>query len=186
MCQMNEVCDLANNRCIECKSDTDCAGQTTNKRCDLRPNAAGLPTGNCEECIETSQCPTAQMCVSNNCQPTCMTDTDCAASGGGNNPYCHPMAKVCGECGTDAHCATNMNNPYCSAAASCEECITDAHCAAQPTQPYCVGNNCSQCMTNAHCTNPMQPYCDGGDCVACRTSADCTAPQTCSNRGVCQ
>jgi Cys-rich repeat protein len=184
MCRSDETCDLPNNRCVECKSDTDCTGQTTNSHCDLQPNAAGLPTGTCEECVETSHCPTGQICVNNNCEPTCATDADCTASGA-NNPYCHPATRICGECGTDAHCASDMANPYCSAEARCEECITDAHCATQPTQPYCVGNNCSQCMTNAQCTDPTLPYCDDGDCVACRTSADCTTPQTCNNRGTC-
>jgi hypothetical protein len=184
MCDSDEVCDLANNRCVECGSDADCADERSDRRCDLRPNLAGIPTGNCEECLETSHCPAGQMCVNENCEPTCTTDMDCSANGG-NNSYCHPTRQICGECGTDAHCASNMNNPYCTPDGDCKECTADSHCATQMAQPYCLRNNCSECMTNAHCADPTQPYCADGECVACRTTADCTSPQICNNNGNC-
>ncbi|HMJ51731.1 MAG TPA: hypothetical protein VK540_06625 [Polyangiaceae bacterium] len=161
-CETNEVCDAPNNRCVDCLGDTDCADETTDKHCDLTPNTAGLPSGSCEECVDASHCVAGEICVNNNCEPTCTTDANCSADGGGNNPYCHPTTKICAECATDAQCAGNTGSPYCTADGDCEECVTDAHC-----------------------TNPMQPFCDDDECVACRTSADCTAPMTCNNQGNC-
>jgi hypothetical protein len=162
MCQASQVCDAPNNRCVECLSNTDCADEMTDKQCDLRPNSAGLPTGQCQECLEAAHCPAGEVCVDNNCEPTCMSDTDCSPDGGGNNPYCHPTTRICGECATDMHCAGQTNQPYCSPSGNCEECLTDANC-----------------------TNPMQPFCDDNECVTCRTSADCTPPMTCNNQGNC-
>ena len=162
MCETNEVCDLPNNRCVDCLSDTDCADETTDKRCDSRPNTAGLPTGSCEECLETSHCPMGENCVNENCEPACTSDANCSADGGGNSPYCHPTIRICTECTTDAQCAGNTGNPFCTPTGDCEECIT-----------------------NAQCTNPAQPFCDDNECVTCRTSADCTPPQTCNNQGNC-
>jgi Cys-rich repeat protein len=159
MCDTGEVCDAANNRCIDCLSDMDCADETTDKRCDLRPNAMGLPTGSCEECTESSHCPTGEVCFEDNCEPACTSDMACATDSG-TPRYCHPTNKVCSECVTDANCPTTQ--PRCTTGGSCEECITDAHC-----------------------TNPMQPYCDDNDCVQCRTTADCPAGQTCNNQGTC-
>lgn len=162
MCETTEICDAPNNRCVECLGDMDCATQTTDKRCDLTPNSAGLPTGRCEECVDNAHCPAGEVCVNNNCEPTCTTDANCSADGGGNNPYCHPTTKICTECTTDAQCAGNTGNPHCTAGGDCEECVTDAHC-----------------------TNPAQPFCDDDECVTCRTSADCTPPLTCNNQGNC-
>jgi len=162
MCETGEVCDLANNRCIDCLGDADCADETTDKHCDLRPNTAGLPTGSCEECIESAHCPAGEICVNENCEPSCTTDANCSTDGGGNSPYCHPTTRICTECTTDTHCAANTANPYCTPGGDCESCITDAHC-----------------------TNAARPYCDDNECVACRTSADCPAPQTCNNQGTC-
>jgi Cys-rich repeat protein len=164
-CDTGEICDLPNNRCIDCLSDADCAAQTTNKRCDLTPNSAGLPTGSCEECLDTTHCPTGEVCINESCEPTCTTDANCASDSGGNNePYCHPTTHICAQCTNDMHCAMDMGDPYCSPEGECETCLTDMHCAATPTTPYCGNNN---------------------NCVACRTSADCTAPMTCSNNGNC-
>lgn len=157
MCDTGEVCDLANNRCIDCLSDTDCADETTDKHCDLTPNSAGLPTGSCEECTASTHCATSEVCFENNCEPACTSDMACATDGGSPR-YCHPTNKVCSECVTDTNCTT--------------------------TQPRCTtGGECVECITDAHCTNPAQPYCDDNDCVQCRTTADCPAGQTCITQG---
>jgi Cys-rich repeat protein len=187
MCQASQVCDAPNNRCVECLSNADCADEMMDKQCDLTPNTAGLPTGQCEECLEAAHCPAGEVCVNNNCEPTCMTDADCSPDGGGNDPYCHPTTRICSECGADTHCANDVGNPFCSPEGNCESCLTDMHCAATPMTPYCNDFNCSECLTDAHCValNPMQPFCDDGDCVTCRTSADCTPPMTCNNQGNC-
>ena len=163
----NNICDATNNRCVDCLNDTDCSVETENKFCDTSLNTAGLPRNACEQCVVDSNCPAGNVCIDNECEPSCTTDAQCARDSGNNpTPFCNPTIKICAECATDAHCMTQMNQPYCSAEGSCEECTTDAHCSSQPTTPFCrlTDNNC----------------------VACRTNADCPAPQTCStNTGRC-
>jgi Cys-rich repeat protein len=162
----NNICDAPNNRCVDCMTDADCAVEPNNPRCDTTPNAAGLPRYACEECADNSHCPAGQVCVDNECEPTCMTDTDCSADGGGQAPHCNPTTKVCAECGSDAHCTGTQT--VCIAG-SCEDCTTDMHCqATQPMTPFCriADNNCVACLTNDHCTPPAtcntQGRCGGG------------------------
>ena len=161
----NDICDLPNNRCVDCMNDIDCAVETTNKWCDTTTlNMAGLPVYSCEECLVTAHCAANQVCIDNNCENTCMTDTECSADGGGNNPRCNPTTRTCAECGSDAHCMGNQ--PYCSNEGNCEECLNDAHCMA---------------------TQPMSPLCRLTDfnCVQCLTSDQCTPPATCGRGGTC-
>jgi len=161
----NDICDLPNNRCVDCMTDADCAVETTNKHCDTSVNPTNmLPRFACEECLDASHCAANQTCSNNNCETRCATDAECSADGGGNNPHCNPTTMVCSECGSDAHCSGNT--PICIPAGTCEECTTDTHCQT---------------------TQPMTPYCRVTDfnCVACLTNDHCTPPATCSTRGSC-
>jgi hypothetical protein len=100
----NTVCDLPNNRCVQCLSDGDCSSQTTNKTCDLRPNMQGLPTGRCIGCLDNSQCAAGSVCIGNACIGKCATDRDCSADGGGQTPRCNPTTNTCVQCISDAQC----------------------------------------------------------------------------------
>jgi hypothetical protein len=163
----NDKCDATNNRCVDCMSDADCAVETTNKRCDTSVNPNNmLPRYACEECLDNSHCMANQVCADNECVPTCTTDAECSADGGGNAPHCNPTTRVCSECGTDAHCTGTQT--VCING-ECEDCTTDAHCmASQPMSPFCrvADNNCVACLTNDHCTPPQtcntQGQCRGG------------------------
>jgi hypothetical protein len=159
----NSVCDAANNRCVQCLSDSDCASQMTNKTCDLRPGMQGLPTGRCIGCIDNSHCAAGSACIGNTCVAGCSTDSDCSADGGGRTPRCNPTTMVCAQCGSDAHC-TSSNARACGPAGTCVQCSIDAHCASNTSRPYCSASN---------------------SCVQCFTDAQCPPPATCNTRGSC-
>ena len=73
----NTICDLANNRCVQCLTDPDCAGQATNKTCDTRPSGMTmLPADRCVQCIDATQCPPGATCsMANTCTTPCGTMT---------------------------------------------------------------------------------------------------------------
>jgi hypothetical protein len=135
-------------------TDMDCAARPNTPHCDTTPNMAGLPRDACVACLDTSQCPTGQVCIGNACQPTCTTDAQCSADGGGMTPHCNSTTSVCAECGADSHCSGMT--PYCIPAGTCEQCLTDAQCATVMNRPLCNPANytCVQCITNAECTPP--------------------------------
>jgi Cys-rich repeat protein len=163
----NDICDLPNNRCVDCMTNADCAVETTNKFCDTSVNpTTTLPRFTCEECLTTADCPMGNVCLGNNCEASCTTDAQCSADGGGNSPHCNPTTKVCAECGSDAHCSGTT--PFCTPDGSCEQCLTDAHCAAQTPRVLCnpTNNTCVQCIDSTQCTPPAtcgrQGTCTGG------------------------
>jgi Cys-rich repeat protein len=127
------ICDSANNRCVECLSDTSCTDPMS-AHCDV----AG---GSCEQCVTDMHCGAGEICQNNSCVPTCATDANCATDGGGRRPYCSAVTKMCVECLTDTNCAGNVSAPFCSASrARCVQCRTDADCSSGLT-----------CSTNGSC-----------------------------------
>ena len=151
----NRVCDLANNRCVQCTSDADCAAnpnQMGNPFCDtVGMNGQGLPNDTCEECITNAQCPAGQVCNNNNCQMTCTTDAECAAA--------NPALPVCNLTAMPAQCVQCLTNTQCAG-------VTDMNGVARP-----------------FCRLPMTQ--NAFSCRACITTADCAAGLTCSNGGNC-
>ena len=167
--QGNTVCDLANNRCVQCLADPDCSGQTTNRTCDTRLTGNGnnrLPTDRCVQCIDNTQCAAGGTCSMNTCiGGSCSTDRDCSPDGGGRTPHCEPTTKTCAQCGADVHCTSPMA-PACGPAGTCVRCTIDAHCATTMT-PYCsLTNTCVQCFSDDQCTPPAtcntRGSCSGG------------------------
>jgi Cys-rich repeat protein len=151
----NRVCDIANNRCVQCTSNADCLAnpnQMGNPFCDtVGTNMAGLPNDTCEECLTNTDCGAGMVCLNNNCQATCASDADCAATP--NTPVCNLTGTPpqCVQCTTNAQCAgvTDMNGvprPFCrlpmtNNAFSCRACITTADCA--PGLTCSNGGNCN-------------------------------------------
>ena len=121
-----------NNRCVQCLTDPDCAGQPTNRTCDTRLTGNGnnrLPADRCVQCIDATQCSPGAACTMNTCVGgSCSTDRDCSPDGGGRTPHCEPTTKTCTQCGADIHC-TSSNAPACGPAGTCVRCTIDAHCA---------------------------------------------------------
>jgi Cys-rich repeat protein len=133
---------------------------------------------------------------------TCLSDTDCRASG---LPRCQPLLQVCVQCVVDADCAgqseskcdqaTNTCTAPCktdkdcappdvcdTSQGACADCLTDVNCAGT-SQPRCMSHECVQCITAQDCTAPMQ--CWQQTCVACVTNADCPAGVVCSTSHEC-
>src|SRR5215471_2431358 len=192
--QNARMCDIANQRCVECLTAADCVGDPQGTVCNTMQ-------GRCRACIVGSTaagetCPAGQACTGNgNCVPTCATDADCAVNaagdaGGNGNIACNTAAtpRVCVECTTNAHCATQMGQPVCNVANNnCVECLTNADCAAVAGQPICDMTNannptCEACVVDADCAGtPATPFCrtqGNNTCVQCRTLADCPAGAT--------
>jgi hypothetical protein len=151
----NRVCDLANNRCVQCQSDGDCAAnpmQMGNPFCDtVGLNGAGLPNDTCEECLTDVQCGTGMVCVNNNCMLNCTTDAQCTAA--------NPMTPVCNTTVTPGQCVQCLNDTQCVG-------VTDGNGVPRP-----------------HCRLPMTN--NANQCRACNTTADCQAGQVCSQGGNC-
>jgi hypothetical protein len=151
----NRVCDLPNNRCVQCTSDANCAAnpmQMGNPHCDtVGLNNAMLPNDTCEECLTDAHCGANMACLNNNCVATCTTDAGCLAAS--------PMTPVCNLAGMPPRCV---------------QCLTDAQCATAVD-----GNG----VPRPHCRLPMTQ--NALTCRACVTAADCMPGQTCSNGGNC-
>lgn len=123
------ICDLANNRCVECLADGDCT-DPMNPHCDPMG-------GTCEVCVVNADCPSGQSCVANNCEQNCTSDAVCQAADAGVN-YCNLTTSLCVECTIDSQCTANT--PFCSAGNACVQCRTDADCPAGRT--CSGGGNC--------------------------------------------
>jgi Cys-rich repeat protein len=151
----NRVCDLANNRCVQCTSDADCAAnpqQMGNPFCDtVGVNMAGLPNDTCEECLNDTQCPAGNVCLNNNCQLNCTSDAQCLAA--------------------------NAATPICNTA------VTPGQCVGCLNDTQCVGVLDMNGVPRPHCRLPMTN--NANTCRACITAADCLPGQTCSNGGNC-
>jgi Cys-rich repeat protein len=151
----NRVCDLTNNRCVQCTSDADCAAnpqQMGNPFCDtVGMNMAGLPNDTCEQCIVDTQCPAGNVCLNNNCRLNCTSDAQCLAA--------------------------NAATPICNTA------VTPGQCVGCLNDTQCVGVTDMNGVPRPHCRLPMTQ--NANTCRACITAADCLPGQTCGNTGNC-
>jgi Cys-rich repeat protein len=150
----NRICDLANNRCVQCTSDTACAAnpnQPGNVYCDtVGTNAAGLPNDTCEECLLDSHCATGMACVNNNCVQTCTTDAECAAS---------PMTPVCNTAAMPGQCVQCLSDTQCAGVVDGNG-VPRPHCRLAGTQN---ANQCRACNTTTDC-QPGETCSNGGNC----------------------
>ena len=156
VCTQNSQCVLASLRCllvagqpgqcVECLSNTDCAG----RRCDV------ANTHRCVECVDNTPCPTtdtshASQCVDNHCQNGCDD----------SNPVCPASTAVGFSC---QNVAGNQ---------LCVDCLVPSDCTT-PGRGFCINNLCRACGSASDCPMAGQ-MCDAitGNCVECRTSTDC-------------
>ena len=170
-----KVCDVSRFKCVACKVDKDCSGQTP--LCDTM-------SGACVACKTDAQCAASDgggRCVAGSC--ACATDQDCASKGAWG-PKCvsYGGGKRCG-CAADADCSSNANGPTCYATVGKCSCTNKSQCAAPTDQcllayPGSKYKHCrAACKSDAECLAPRATRCDttSGGCVECVTSAHCAA-----------
>lgn len=179
-CGDGQVCDEADDQCVQCLTDAQCGGQV----CDTESNT-------CVQCLTDAQCGgDTPICNSetNTCEG-CDSDTECSAG-----TVCHSTG-ACTECNSDAQCGGTT--PVCNASGTCEGCDNNDDCiglgvcdesgsgmCVQCNGPAeCGGNTpvcnmdtntCERCTNDFECTQGT--FCDAADsgaCVECVTSAQC-------------
>jgi hypothetical protein len=132
-----------------CKTDGDCASNTTTKYC-----LATLGT-----------------CVA------CKTDAHCASNT--TNKYCSATAGTCVACKTNAHCAAEQFDKTCDPASGCVECKTDANCGVNSLGNKCSGTICVCATDADCANRNMGHKCDSTACSCaadtdCPTGKKCT------------
>lgn len=170
-------CDIANTRCIACKTEKDCkTGEQCTSFGTCAPKELTCPT-------DSTGTPTI----------ACKSDTECSA--------CDPMHQVCdttqGKCvsclGSKLDACTG--NQTCGATGKCENkcptnCTQDTDCGkceVGGTQAKACNNHvCSECSNTSPCPTGMD--CQGGKCVKpCGASggenADCKQDAECYGCG---
>ncbi|MGD8863935.1 MAG: hypothetical protein PVI30_28225 [Myxococcales bacterium] len=152
-CGAGLFCHKLSGRCVECKSDADCA-DTALPFCDTTSNV-------CAGCR-----------TDNDCQAYAVFGGRCVTAGG---------VRRCG-CAVDAHCATSAHGSVCSAAEGRCGCTSDAHCwqapgrSCKPAYPGASHSLCQgPCRTDQDCPGKLASHCDAasGRCVTCTTDAHC-------------
>jgi len=167
------------NRCVRstlgilqcrCKSDSDCAGNANGPTCDLT-------TGRCS-CAGDKDCKApASMCVQpfidatyKQCSKKCALKADC-----GLGLNCLKPSGRCGECQTDAACASTAYKLCDAGRFKCVACKADKDCSGKTPLCDTTRGACVACKTDAQCAGSDT----GGRCVAgacsCATDQDCVS-----------
>jgi len=161
-CTMDSQCAAATRfcllgSCVQCKTNTDCAGGTTPSCWPATHTCHAACTTN-QQCSQDGTAPicntTTGACVG------CISSADCPAS----QRLCDPTSQQCVQCVGRADCA-GTSTPACLQN-RCVACATNADCSS--ATPYCASGGdsaprCVQCVQNAQCP-PSAPSCNGGTC----------------------
>lgn len=125
-CPPAEVCDTAQNVCVECMTDADCDKGTCENNVCMTCAEKGCPdgtvcddeSGKCVVCRVDEDCPGSEVCDTKipRCVE-CLDDEDCEGS-----LLCDTREKKCVECFTNADCPLNEKG-YCNQTQyKCELC----------------------------------------------------------------
>ena len=176
-----EVCDLANQVCVQCTNATHCDdGYICNlmtKTCEEEvvhtcdPACEGdtphCLVDTCVACLNDTHCGEGYTCnASNVCEEVVEPACDPACEGA--TPHC--LVDTCVECLNDTHCGEGYT---CNASNVCEE-VVEPTCdpACSGATPHCLGTTCVQCLDDTHCNEgyscnasnvceqDVQPTCD--------------------------
>ncbi|MGB2984255.1 MAG: hypothetical protein WBE26_00085 [Phycisphaerae bacterium] len=206
----NDVCDEANDQCVECLTVDDCDDGNVCTDDSCVDNV-------CEHIPNTASCEDGQFCTSND---TC-SDTACV---GGPDPcvppqLCDEYLNRCVDCLDDEGCddgnicttdrctfgeCSNVNNVipcddglFCTATDQCSDGTCVGSGDACPGQ-LCdePGDRCVDCFTVADCPGDgvgcTEDQCDDGDCVyvpddtVCDDGVFCNGPEFCHTMLGCQ
>lgn len=201
-CSGDQICDEANNICVECKDKDDCpCNQICSAgKCVCPPEAPNeLADGCCGSCKDNNDCPACTECVGDKCIPVDCGDgvcdpsqnkcVDCLKSGDckGENRCCVNKKCVCCEgftynpvtdkCEPDAECESDDDCPVC-------QICTEDGCVPRvcPDGYVCVNDECKKIC---NCDNPSCPRSEG--CVPLNAdTCYCTSCEgSCSENGEC-
>lgn len=144
-----DVCDEANNRCVECKTSNDCDGGLL---CETT-------SGVCVQCLSASDCPTPD----NECETrVCGPSNLCSVARKGVGAACSSDGDACDgtescqNIGTDFGCQSSGMDP----------------CAADPANPLCqpTGSDLFEC--NSECGDGLVGFDEDCDLGTAGNSAD--------------
>ncbi|MBI5543816.1 MAG: hypothetical protein HY901_08020, partial [Deltaproteobacteria bacterium] len=179
-------CDLASERCVECRDASDCSAGTP--ICDATDHV-------CRPCEVAADCAPNGVCAANLSDPQVGRCVQCTSEAGGCTAplTCDPMTDTCLGCTSSAQCSDP--NPICGDDQSCQPCSTSADCEGElcatsgPAQGACVPctpddatrcaaetprcdpatDTCVACLAAGDCNDPLHPACDVTEhkCVSC-------------------
>ena len=194
-CPAGQKCDTASRRCVprtSCMSTADCSSMGKRTLCDTA-------TGDCVECMATTDCPKDNDCIRSACVPytSCVNTRECP-----NGLVCNTTRGRCVECVTDAECGDdrrcggNVCRRACAsdltcrplgllcdmASGYCVQCVAHADCAAAE---HCVAGGCQTdvCVQgSAKCENNAIVACDSVGSKL-ESPQPCSSPQVCAESG---
>jgi Cys-rich repeat protein len=201
-CDEGQVCDPATGGCVQCASDTDCAGNMPmgdagaatvcdtaihrcveclgNQNCSgdtgvCKRDEANSRRNACVECVDDTTCDTATpICDerANDCTSTCQSAADCT----GDKKACNTTRNICVECTANGDC-TSGNELLCDTESNlCVECLNDVPCAADGKVCDLQSHTCVECQIDEQCLTPGRSLCDAEtkQCVECLNDQQCT------------
>ena len=202
------VCDLANNRCVQCTpaKATACTGNTpvcspSTNRCqascavDGGTCRGGVGGGGATVCDTTTGA-----CVGCLTTATGTMPGVCPPAGGNmNDTICNPTSQTCVQCTATDKTNCTGNRPFCNTGTgACVACAVNSDCTGKTTladgggtaTPICRNNACvAGCMTSAECPLANQPAADkvcnttNNTCTQCLTNSDCAGRTSVADGG---
>jgi Cys-rich repeat protein len=146
MCDGDEICHPDLGACTECSDDNDCVGRD-GPLCD--PDRL-----KCVDCLSASDCGIASpFCITGDCEE-CIQNTDCGAG-----QVCDDDLECRAFCDADAQCTDGDRGHCIVETGACVECVEDLHCDFDADKTVCIVDQCEECRVNEDCP-PDNPICD--------------------------
>ncbi len=185
-------CDTANNVCVECNVNGDCAAgkpfcvaHTCSNACltDLQCTSPTAPKcgvdGLCHECIEGAPlgdalCKTPALAPKTICSGTSCTQCKTFADCGGPTPVCDTVQGLCVACGGNFPVAGGCQDataPACKATGACVQCTSQDDILCMGATDVC-NTTTDKCV---ECTAGDSSACVGGKPVCNLATSTCVA-----------
>lgn len=212
-CDVGELCEPTNRRCVQCISAADCQGTDTCLGNQCRPlvgcesDNACTPMGQlcdkqlgiCVDCLDSSQCSGGKFCATGGCiDPICAqgamrcegsTIEGCSVDGSAWEPIevC-ASGKTCQQAGSVASCAAWSCAPDSTFCLEDEarKCAADGSSSTLLEDCKAAGHYCENGACSQTACKPNKAYCDGKDVLRCdEAGAGTWLVQTCSEGEYC-